>query len=91
MATGEKIFAAGKPIVPGSEALLSVYPNPARGKTVIRVAKPSTVTVYDMRGNPMIVRDVAYETEVNNLSPGVYMVRSWDGERGMTRKVVVVD
>ncbi len=71
------------------EDRLSVFPNPSPGRVVIRVGFPSAVTLYDVHGRPLIEREVERETEIDDLRPGVYVVKSWDGALLETLKFVV--
>ncbi|MGE0560607.1 MAG: T9SS type A sorting domain-containing protein [Flavobacteriales bacterium] len=84
--------------------VLSVYPNPCTGNCTINLADcplsndEIDVQLYDAIGNQITNRihpksssnDVSFYLNTNNnLSPGVYIVRSKTGSKNQTQKVIV--
>ena len=84
--------------------ILKVYPNPCTGNCTINLAdcplaeNEVDVQLYDAMGNRITNRiqpkskgrDVSFHMNTNNnLSPGVYIVRSKTGTKQQTQKVIV--
>jgi len=84
--------------------VLNVYPNPCTGNCTINLAdcplaeNEVDVQLYDAVGNQITNRiqpksggrDVSFHMNTNNnLSPGVYIVRSKTGSKQQTQKVIV--
>lgn len=79
---------------PAALAGLSLFPNPAHGKAVVRVpASPATLTLLDALGRPVRTRLAAANAEVpldlTGLAPGVYALRVQAGAAVATQKLVV--
>ncbi len=87
------------PTNPESFSLSPAYPNPSSGSAIIAFAVPETTTLelelYDIKGRK--VETLAsgeysageYETEVSNLSSGIYLYRLTSGNFAETKKMVV--
>lgn len=82
--------------LPGQEPVLTVWPNPARGRTVISMARnlrgPAVGRVYDPTGRMVFEAETdqsSIELPAGRLKPGVYIVRIVTGGTKSERKLVI--
>jgi hypothetical protein len=68
---------------------LCVYPNPSTGSVTIRVPQPSQVRMMTVTGASVFSQEVEESVSVDNLSPGLYVVRVSNGERTRWSRLVV--
>ncbi len=77
----------------------SLYPNPNRGTFTIKLKSFSgrdiLVHVYDVRGRSVFknsynnTSDITQEINLNNVQSGMYLVNVTDGDKQITKKIVV--
>jgi beta-glucanase (GH16 family) len=68
---------------------LCLYPNPSNGSVTIRVPQPSLVRMVTMTGASVFSQDVEESVTVDNLAPGLYVVKVSNGERTRWSRLVV--
>lgn len=66
-----------------------VYPNPAVGSFTIQVPYPSQVSIFDVNGIAVFEKEAKESTKIDGLSAGIYMVVMQDGDKRITRKIIV--
>ncbi len=69
-------------------AKFGIYPNPA----VWNVNLPSfyqTVKIFDIYGHEVINRRNARQIDISRLTPGVYMIKAYDGQQWYSAKFIV--
>jgi hypothetical protein len=76
---------------------MSVYPNPASGRTMLRLRLPSPadvrVSLYDMQGRRLetLVDGAVHETErgidLAGIAPGIYVLRMEIAGTGVVRTI----
>ena len=70
---------------------ISVYPNPTSGKINIQGKRITSVEMFDMLGN-LLYKDKdkhAYVISLDNEPNGIYLLKIQEGERVITRKVIL--
>lgn len=74
-------------------AEVKLYPNPAFGGVVYVVTKTNTnkrITVYDVFGKVVLKDKIPDQAlDITRLAPGVYVLQVNEGQKTMTRKLVV--
>jgi hypothetical protein len=82
--------------IPGlSEANISVYPNPAKGKLTINSSRPITaIEVYSLSGKRIysdfdVNQQTSKEIDLSGYSKGIYIMKIYNGTKSYKRKVVV--
>lgn len=70
-------------------ASIQIYPNPAEKAFRIKVTAPSIVSITDISGRKYLMKEVKEGITINDLKPGLYMVMINDGQKVLTRKVIV--
>lgn len=78
---------------------LAIYPNPNKGNFTVQFNSvsnnPIKLGVYDMRGRAVFSNDYqnnGYFNEniqLNNLQTGVYLLKVTDGDRQITKKIII--
>lgn len=72
------------------DSALDVFPNPsANGSVTINVARPSNVTIVDMKGKPVVSEFVEKSLTVNNMTSGLYIVNRRDKQSKSVKKLVI--
>jgi hypothetical protein len=70
-----------------------LYPNPAFGSVVNIITKANAekrITVYDVFGEVVLTAKISGKTlDISRLVPGVYVIQVNEGQKTMTRKLVV--
>ncbi|MEY3238411.1 MAG: hypothetical protein RI883_2512 [Bacteroidota bacterium] len=61
---------------------LSVYPNPAKEFLTIEIKTPTTITVSDVNGSELLLKELNGSTQLNlsTFAPGVYFIRTFEGQ-----------
>lgn len=75
---------------------MEIYPNPVRDKLYLRIDAPSFrlvwLTLYNCNGQVLQNRQIqipnTLEMNVQDLSPGVYLLRVTDGETVLTKRMM---
>jgi len=81
------------PEIPIKKKLFNLYPNPADDIVYIQTgisSKSIEATLFDITGKELrreMVNDGSYIT-VNNLSPGIYVIRIYDGNQAQALKFI---
>ncbi|MGB7393150.1 MAG: T9SS type A sorting domain-containing protein [Pricia sp.] len=72
---------------------VKLYPNPAFGGTVHILTEANAdkkITVYDVFGEVVLTDKISGKTlDISRLVPGVYVIQVNEGQKTMTRKLVV--
>lgn len=70
---------------------VQMYPNPSYGKVTVEVNEPTTLRIFDLKGNLMLHRELsAGSTQLNmNLPEGMYLARFNTGESVKVQKLVI--
>jgi len=72
---------------------VKLYPNPASGGMVHIITKANdgkSIAVYDVFGEVVLTDKISGETlDISRLAPGVYVLQVNEGQKTMTRKLVV--
>ncbi|HET8735533.1 MAG TPA: T9SS type A sorting domain-containing protein [Pricia sp.] len=70
-----------------------LYPNPAFGGVVHVVTQSNSdkrITIYDVFGKVVLKDKISGQTlDITRLAPGVYVLQVNEGQKTMTRKLVV--
>lgn len=91
----EGIFTANEPSV--NPVHLSISPNPVSDEIFIQVNQgiilPSDITIWDIMGKAISVKATAISSDrirldISSLSPGVYIVRVFAGEKNYSEKIM---
>jgi len=83
-------------VFPTMNIEMEVYPNPAREKIYLRIDAPAFklvwLTLYNCNGQVLRNRQVQIpanlEMNLQELSPGVYLLRVTDGKEVLTKRVL---
>ncbi|MFW5710195.1 MAG: T9SS type A sorting domain-containing protein, partial [Bacteroidota bacterium] len=70
---------------------ISVFPNPTNGRTTIQGERITSVEVYNVLGN-LLYKDNnrgTYAINLDNEPNGIYLVKIYEGERVITRKIIL--
>lgn len=87
-------FSYGQDSRPGSEIEgFKLYPNPAtEGKVYIETGSnsPKKILIFDVLGSPVLETTImGRELDLSDLDAGVYVLRVFQTDRTITRKLVV--
>lgn len=93
------VYIVGVGMIENEAELLEIYPNPSSGSFSLllpQIANDFSIKLMDFRGNivmkqsfagPRINKSINFENL--NLIPGIYLLEYYDGERYLTRKLIV--
>lgn len=72
---------------------LSFYPNPVSNGKIYITSKTSLdkeISIYDVLGKMVFTKKISTrELNIDNLSPGVYIIKIKEGEDTVTKKLIV--
>ena len=76
---------------------INIYPNPAKDKLYIEFNNEdlnidAEVIIYNIQGQVMISKQIEAENScihLNNLNPGIYIIRTRYDQTLLTRKLIV--
>jgi hypothetical protein len=72
---------------------LNIYPNPVSGGRIYVTTKygqPKEVDIFDVLGKKVVSASLSgKELNINDLTPGVYIIKIREGDATATRKLIV--
>ena len=62
---------------------LMVYPNPAKEFLTIEIKRPTTITVSDINGSELLIKELIGSTQLDlsSFATGIYFIHTSEGER----------
>jgi len=85
----KQVAAAGRESIEG----LNIYPNPVSGGRIYITSKTGQnkeVVIYDVLGKKILQATLSSkELNINELTPGVYIIKVKEGDATATRKLIV--
>jgi len=72
---------------------ISVFPNPAYNNVTIKNASGSTIALYDILGNQLIVKDNIndeFMLDISGLTQGNYVLKIINGDNASSRKITIM-
>ena len=85
----KQVFAVGKEPIEG----LNIYPNPVSGGRIYITSKTGQnkeIAIFDVLGKKIMQANLSgKELNLNELTPGVYIIKVKEGEATATRKLIV--
>jgi alpha-amylase len=91
--TATEVICLGTAVKETRENNLGIYPNPSHGQLTVESKQKGQITVYNLQGKRLLLKNLDSATENLDLSAfgkGIYLLR-FEGKEGISYRKVVVE